>query len=368
MPQELSPPRLTSSIRRPGPRFNRPFGLSVNDVCPLVARRPRRFDPRREAWLSFAAVRSRHPIAAGLAALAVAAPACAGDEGADDGLATVRAGAPARRCFRRCSRARAARPSTSRRTAATPTPARAARPWRTVQRAFDTAAAGTAGARRRRDVRRGPRRRAGRHRRAPITVAGLPRASASSCGRPRRAATPTRSASPAAPRSSAYTGFVLENASGTSSTNVYFEGSAHDVELSAKRDPLLAGPGRLRRGSARDASTSIRNRIHDNGRGHESGQHQSHGIYIEGADHLVANNVIYAHPFGFGIQIYPAEQGHGRRAQHRRRQRRTAASSSAATTASRTSRSATTCSRSTAATASRWTATARPAGRRSTAT
>jgi uncharacterized protein YjdB len=35
-----------------------------------------------------------------------------------------------------------------------------------------------------------------------------------------------------------------------------------------------------------------------------SGGQQDHGIYLQGTDHFVANNVIHDHPDGFGIQIY----------------------------------------------------------------
>jgi hypothetical protein len=46
----------------------------------------------------------------------------------------------------------------------------------------------------------------------------------------------------------------------------------------------------------------IGNWIHDNAT--PGGGQQDHGIYLQGADHLVANNVIYNHPDGFGIQVY----------------------------------------------------------------
>jgi len=36
-----------------------------------------------------------------------------------------------------------------------------------------------------------------------------------------------------------------------------------------------------------------------------AGGQQDHGIYMQGSDHLIANNVIHDHPDGFGIQIYP---------------------------------------------------------------
>jgi hypothetical protein len=43
------------------------------------------------------------------------------------------------------------------------------------------------------------------------------------------------------------------------------------------------------------------NQMHHSGLGRT---HQSHGAYLQGNDHLVANNLIHDHPFGFGIQVY----------------------------------------------------------------
>jgi hypothetical protein len=103
-------------------------------------------------------------------------------------------------------------------------------------------------------------------------------------------------------------GFVIELARGTSSTNVYFEGSAHHIELLRNEIRFSQDQGVFSEDSTRNLHI-VGNRIHHNGRGHVSGQHQSHGLYIEGRDHLLANNVIHDHPYGFGIQIYPANQG-----------------------------------------------------------
>jgi hypothetical protein len=99
-------------------------------------------------------------------------------------------------------------------------------------------------------------------------------------------------------------GFVIEGASGISSTNVYVQGDAHDIELARNEIRFSQDQGVF---SERTTSglAIVGNRIHDNGLGHVEGQHQSHGLYIEGQDHLIANNVIYDHPYGFGIQIYP---------------------------------------------------------------
>ena len=45
----------------------------------------------------------------------------------------------------------------------------------------------------------------------------------------------------------------------------------------------------------------LRNWIHHNGRGLTE---QSHGVYLQGDDQLVANNVIHDQPEGFGVQVY----------------------------------------------------------------
>ena len=186
-------------------------------------------------------------------------------------------------------------------------PGTSERPWRTVQRALDRLRPGE-----RALVRAGTygedllMRRAGTAR-APITVAAAPGARvvlhpASSSGdtyavRFRSGAAYVR-----------FAGFVLELAHGTSSTNVYFAGSAHHIELSRNEIRFSQDQGVFSEDTTRNLHI-VGNRIHHNGRGHVSGQHQSHGVYLEGRDHLVANNVIHDHPYGFGIQIYPANRG-----------------------------------------------------------
>jgi hypothetical protein len=186
-------------------------------------------------------------------------------------------------------------------------PGTRSRPWRTIQRALDRLGPGQ-----RALVRRGTyvqdlvAERSGTAR-APITVAAYPgervvlRAGSTSGD-----TYPLRITSGAAYLR--VRGFVIELAKGTSSTNVYFEGRANHVELSGNEIRFSQDQGIFA-----EASTSnlqiLGNRIHDNGRGHESGQHQSHGIYIEGRNHLIANNLINRHPYGFGIQIYPENTG-----------------------------------------------------------
>ena len=96
-------------------------------------------------------------------------------------------------------------------------------------------------------------------------------------------------------------GFVIENAVGSSTTNIYVDG-ADRIEISdceirfSQRQGIFVEP----------TSTGVqilRNLIHDNG--NLANAQQDHGIYIEGTDHLIAGNVIRDQVHGFGIQIYP---------------------------------------------------------------
>jgi pectate disaccharide-lyase len=102
-------------------------------------------------------------------------------------------------------------------------------------------------------------------------------------------------------------GFVIEGAKGTSSTNVYFEDEVHHIELAGNEIRFSQDQGVFSERTTNNLAI-VGNRIHDNGRGHVAGQHQSHGLYIEGRGHLIANNVVYDHPEGFGIQLYPANE------------------------------------------------------------
>ena len=253
-----------------------------------------------------AALRSKHLIGVGLVALAIAAPACAGDDGSGNALAPVRASAAAAKLppLLPRSRGKTFYVATS---GSDSSPGTKQRPWKTIQHALNRLRPGQ-----RALVRRGMYvqdhviERSGT-RTAPITVAAYPgervvlRSAATSGD-----TYPLRVSSGAA--FFRIQGFILELAKGDSSTNVYFEGSAHDVELSRNEIRFSQDQGVFVENSTRNIHI-IGNRIHDNGRGHQSGQHQSHGIYIEGADHLVANNVVHGHPYGFGIQIYPENEG-----------------------------------------------------------
>ena len=102
-------------------------------------------------------------------------------------------------------------------------------------------------------------------------------------------------------------GLVLEGASGTSSANVYVEDAASTVEL--RGNEIRNGQDQ---GIFTESGTSnvqiIGNIVHDNGAG-LPGQHQSHGMYVDGTRHLVLNNVVYNQPHGFGIHVYPKNNG-----------------------------------------------------------
>jgi hypothetical protein len=176
-------------------------------------------------------------------------------------------------------------------------------PWRTVQKALNTLQPGE-----RALVRAGTyaqdlvMTRAGSAE-APITVAAYPGETVTL-----RPASSSGDTYPIEFYGAAYVrlqGFVIEGSDGTSAANVYVTGSSHHIEIAGNE--IRYGQDS---GFYTDATTSyvyvVGNRIHDNGWNHEVGQHQSHGIYLKGANHLIANNVIYNHAYGFGLHIYGA--------------------------------------------------------------
>jgi len=174
-------------------------------------------------------------------------------------------------------------------------PGTSAAPWRTIQKAADTLAPGE-----RVLVRRGVYRENVQLRRSgtaakPITIAAYPG------HRP----VVQNDRYPFEVDAAYYRirGFVIQRARGTSSTNVYFETRAHHVELSGNEIRFSQDQGIYSEEETHHLHI-LGNRIHDNGLGHVAGQHQSHGLYFQGRDHLAANNVIYNHPYGFGIQVY----------------------------------------------------------------
>lgn len=100
-------------------------------------------------------------------------------------------------------------------------------------------------------------------------------------------------------------GLIVEGAVGPSTTNVYVSGSSHHIEISdcEVRDSE-------RQGFFIDSATSnvqiLRCSIHDNGTA--SNPMQDHGVYVEGRDHLIASSVIYDHPNGFGVHVFPVAE------------------------------------------------------------
>jgi Right handed beta helix region len=93
-------------------------------------------------------------------------------------------------------------------------------------------------------------------------------------------------------------GFVIEGANGPSSASVYFQADTHHVELSGNDIR-----NNLTQGIFSDPTTHdlqiLGNKIHDNGP--NAFFPQTHGIYLEGSNQLVAN-VIYDNRYGFGVQ------------------------------------------------------------------
>ena len=97
-------------------------------------------------------------------------------------------------------------------------------------------------------------------------------------------------------------GFVIENAIGPSSADVVVEDDSHHIEISGNEIRNSSDQGIFSERSTHDVQI-LGNAIHDNG---PSPIHQSHGIYLEGVDQLLANNVIYDNPYGYGIHVYPS--------------------------------------------------------------
>ena len=96
-------------------------------------------------------------------------------------------------------------------------------------------------------------------------------------------------------------GFVIEGALGPSSANVYLSRGSHHIEISRNEIRNSSDQGIFGDRTTHDLQI-IGNAIHDNG---PSPIHQSHGIYLEGVDQFVANNVVYDNHHGYGIHVYP---------------------------------------------------------------
>ena len=93
-------------------------------------------------------------------------------------------------------------------------------------------------------------------------------------------------------------GFVFQNSPYNSGGNIDIYG--HHLEIAANEVRNAQDQGIYTDEDSHDAQL-LGNWIHNNGQGVV---HQSHGIYLQGNDHLVANNVIHDHVKGFGIQVY----------------------------------------------------------------
>ena len=102
-------------------------------------------------------------------------------------------------------------------------------------------------------------------------------------------------------------GSTIEGAYGCdNNTNVYVAGRSRHVEISGNDirnghdHGLYSDPGTL------DVQV-LANRVHDNGT--IGSGNKDHALYMEGGPHLIANNLIYDHPYGHAVQIYPSAKG-----------------------------------------------------------
>jgi hypothetical protein len=173
-------------------------------------------------------------------------------------------------------------------------PGSQAQPWATVQKALETLQPGQ-----RAQVHAGTYTQALDLTRActasaPCTVEGAP-------GEARPVLRITNDHVLRAESSAAYwrvRGFTFRDSNITSGGLVDLYG--HHLEIS---DSELTAAGD--QGFYLDEGSSnvqiLRNWIHNSGLGR---MHQSHGIYLQGNDHLVADNLIHDMPTGFGIQVY----------------------------------------------------------------
>ena len=182
-------------------------------------------------------------------------------------------------------------------------PGSAEAPWRTVQKALDTLGPGE-----RALVRSGTysedlfMSRAGTAQ-DPITVTAYPGETA--VLRPAATSGDTYAIIFSEAAYVRLQGFLIEGSTGTSAANVYVTGSSHHIEIAGNE--IRYGQDQ---GFYADATTShvylLGNIVHSNGLTRVEGQHQNHGIYIKGAHDLIANNIIYNHPYGFGLQLWGA--------------------------------------------------------------
>jgi hypothetical protein len=178
----------------------------------------------------------------------------------------------------------------------------AAKPWRTIQMALDTLGPGETAV-----VRAGVyreslvMRRAGKAS-AQITIRSYPGETVvvRAAGRS-ELDYPLRITSGAA--YFRFVGFVVEGAPLDTTVNVYVAAQdkpyPHDIEISACEIRSSTGTGLLVEPNSSRVKV-LRNIVHDNGIGTA---HQHQGIYFQGKDGLIAQNVVYRQPNGFGIQL-----------------------------------------------------------------
>ena len=99
-----------------------------------------------------------------------------------------------------------------------------------------------------------------------------------------------------------FAGFVVEGAPREDTVNVYVAAQErpypHDIEIAGCVIQDSAGSGLLVEPNARRVRVTG-NVVRDNGDGSE----QHHGIYYQGRDGVIADNVVYGHLNGFGIQV-----------------------------------------------------------------
>jgi hypothetical protein len=100
-----------------------------------------------------------------------------------------------------------------------------------------------------------------------------------------------------------FSGLVFEGARGPSTTNIYVWGSAHDLTFTQCESRGSARQGFFSESTTRDIRIS-RCYFHDNGGAGPT--NLDHNVYIEGRNHVVANNLIVGAKNGFGLQLYPS--------------------------------------------------------------
>jgi Right handed beta helix region len=100
-----------------------------------------------------------------------------------------------------------------------------------------------------------------------------------------------------------FSGLVFEGARGPSTTNIYVWGSAHDVTFTQCESRWSARQGFFSEAMTRGIRIS-RCYFHDNGGA--GPRNLDHNLYIEGRNHVIANNVITGAKNGYGIQLYPS--------------------------------------------------------------